>query len=95
MEGDLISPSTDNSGIPGGTTISKPSGRFALAAGASSVVVTNTLVSAGTKIFVTKQSNDATATDFKVVPEAGFFTVTSNANCTAAVIFDFFLVQPE
>jgi hypothetical protein len=95
MEGDLISPSTDNSGVPGGTTISKPSGRFALAAGASSVVVTNTLVSAGTKIFVTKQSNDATATDFKVVPEAGFFTVTSNANCTAAVVFDFFLVQPE
>lgn len=95
FEGDLISPSTDTSGSPGDAVISKPSGRFAMAAGAAAVTITNALVNPHTKVFWSKQQNDATAVDFKVVVGNGSFTVTGAANATGNVVFDFFIVQPS
>jgi hypothetical protein len=95
FEGDLISPSTDTSGSPGDAVISKPSGRFAMAAGAAAVTITNTLVNSHTKVFWSKQQNDATAVDFKVVVGNGSFSVTGAASATGNVVFDFFIVQPS
>lgn len=76
---------TDNSGTPGATTIGTASGRAAVAAGASSVVVTSARTVATSIVFAVLQANDTTCTSVKsVIPAAGSFTVTLNANCTAA-----------
>ena len=64
-------------------------GRFAIASGASAVTITNNLVGAKSIVTVNKESNDATLTSFKVVPASGSFTVTGNANATAATVFSF------
>lgn len=93
VEGDWRTTSSDSSGTPGAATIDKPSGRFALATGAASVTITNALCTATTKVFLSKLDNDATAKDFKVTPGAGSFTVTPAVVSTAAVKFDFFLVN--
>jgi len=79
----------DSSGTPGNATISQPMGRFAIASGASAVTITNNLVGAKSIVTVNKESNDATLTSFKVVPASGSFTVTGNANATAATVFSF------
>lgn len=68
---------TDNSGSPGATTISKPSGRAAIASGASSVVVTNTLVTAASVVVVQLETSAAGIGGLVCVPGAGSFTVTS------------------
>ena len=91
--GDLRTISTDDSGTPGAATNDKPSGRFAMAAGATTVTITNKLCVASTKVFLSKRTNDATAVDFKVVSTTGSFTVTAAAATTAAVTFDYFLVN--
>lgn len=75
---------TDSSGTPGAATINKPSGQVSIAAGASSVVVTNSLVSATSIVQPVLQFADATLTFIKTcVPGAGSFTITGNANATA------------
>jgi hypothetical protein len=68
---------TDNSASPGATTISKASGRAAIASGASSVVVTNTLVSSSSKVLLQLESSAAGIANLVCVPGAGSFTVTS------------------
>jgi hypothetical protein len=80
-------PTTDASGTPGNATINKASGKVAIAGGGgtSTVTVTNNLVTAASIVTATMQATDATCTSIKsVVPTAGSFTVTANANCTAA-----------
>jgi hypothetical protein len=78
--------STDNTGTPGAATINKPAGRVAIAATASSVTVTNSLVSATSIVLATLQTTDGTLTSIKsVVPGAGSFVITGNAAATAAV----------
>lgn len=80
---------------PGTTvTINGISGRFQLSSGAASIVVTNSLVTATSIVMVMLETNDATATFLKsVVPAAGSFTVTVNANATATTKFSFFVVS--
>lgn len=70
-------------GSPGNVTINKPSGSAIIGAGTSSVVVTNSLVDANTHIVATVQTNDSTLKTVTVVPAAGSFTITGNANATA------------
>lgn len=70
-------------GSPGNVTINKPSGSVIIGAGTSSVVVTNSLVDANTHIVATVQTNDSTLKTVTVVPAAGSFTITGNANATA------------
>lgn len=93
LEGELRLASEDDSGTPGDTTNHLPSGSFAMALGASTVTVTNNCVVSTSKIFLSKRDNDATATDFKVVCTLRGFTVTANASTTAAVKFDFLVVN--
>lgn len=78
---------TDSSGSPGNAAISRPSGKSAIALGASSVVITNTLVSVTSRVMITPQSRDATCKELIAVPGAGSFTVSGSANATAAVVF--------
>jgi hypothetical protein len=84
---------TDNSASPGATTINNPSGKAAVAAAASSVVVTNNLLTTTDRVILTPLDIDSTCTGYKAVAGTGSFTVTMNANCTAAWKFQFLVLR--
>lgn len=85
--------STDSSGTPGNATNNNLSGRAAFAAAASTVVITNSLVTAASKVFVSLGGSDATLTSVRVTSAAGSFTVTGNAAATGTTVFDFLVVN--
>lgn len=91
VAGGLRETYTDTTAAPGAATINKPAGRCKMAAGQSSVVITNSYCTLASIINVTVEGAafDATATRVQVTPGAGTFTVTFNANATAAVTFSF------
>ena len=75
----------------GAYTQNTASGRASIAAGASSVVITNNLVDANTKIFafVNQAAADGTLLRVeRIVPAAGSFTIFGTANATAATTID-------
>ncbi len=85
---------TDSSGTPGNVTINKPAGKFAVAIGAPSVTVTNSLVTAASMVFCQIQFTDATHTEIRtVVPGTGSFVYTGNANATAATKVAFIVIN--
>jgi len=84
--------SSDASGTPGNATINQPSGRAAIAAAGTAAVITNSLVTAASRVLVTLRANDTTAVRIAVTTAAGSFTVTANAAATAALPFDFLVV---
>lgn len=74
----------NQSGTPGNVTSHTAAGIAAIAAGASSVVVTNSLVGTTSLVYAVLQASDATATFIKsVIPASGSFTINVNANATA------------
>lgn len=76
---------SDDTGTPGAAVQNTRRGRVAIAAAASSVVVTNSLVTSSSVITATLQTVDATLTQLlTVVPGSGSFTITGNAAATAA-----------
>jgi hypothetical protein len=81
----------NSTGAPGAATLNTPSGRSAIAAAASSCVITNSLVSATTIVLVVLMTNDGTALLKNVVPGAGSFTVTLNAAATGNTNFGWVL----
>lgn len=83
-----------NTATIGAVTISKPSGRFNIGTGQTSVVVTNTLVTAASHILVVASQNDATGRVVNVVPAAGSFTVNCIAP-TADMSIDFVLINSD
>lgn len=88
--------STAASTSTGAQTINAMSGKSAVAAGASSVVITNNLVTAGSKImaYVSQATADTTFTSvLRVVPAAGSFTIFGPANATAATLVDWVLLN--
>ena len=81
---------TDASGTPGAAVINKPKGQVAVAIGESSVVVTNSLVTAASHVVCTLQFVDAGFTQIlSVVPGTGTFTITGNAIAVAATKIGF------
>ncbi len=70
-------------GTTGAQTINKRMGSVNFAAAATSLVVTNSLVTANSFVSATIQTNDATATVKNVVPAAGSFTINLGAAATA------------
>jgi len=68
-----------NTATVGAVTINKSSGRAIVANGATTLVVTNNLVTANSHVFVQPAQNDTTGRVNSVVAAAGNFTV----NCTA------------
>lgn len=92
--GSLTQGFTNNSAVPGNTTINTPSGRASIAAAASSCTVTNSTVTANSKIFVTLESADATLTFLLgTTHAAGSFTVTGNAAATGNCTFSFIVIN--
>lgn len=69
-------------GTTGAQTINKPVGTVNFAAGATSLVVTNSLVTTSTPIQCTIQTNDATMKSVQCVPGSGSFTIYANAAST-------------
>lgn len=78
---------TDSTASPGAATINRPIGKSAIAVGAASVVITNSLVSAASHVIITPHARDATCKELIAVPAAGSFTVSGSANATAALPF--------
>lgn len=70
-------------GTTGAQTINKSAGSVNFAAAASSLVVTNSLVTATSNIIATVQTNDGTLKTVLAVPAAGSFTLFGNAAATA------------
>jgi hypothetical protein len=87
---------SDESGTPGAAVIHRPSGQVAVAIGASSVTVTNDLVTATSVVIATLQSYDATFTQIlSVVPGAGSFVITGNAVADAPTKIGFIVINPS
>lgn len=80
-------------GTTGAQTINKPSGTVNFAAGATSLVVTNSLVTTSSIVFATIRTNDATAVIKNVVPASGSFTITLEAATTAETSVGFFVTN--
>lgn len=92
-DGSIVLPTTDSSGTPGAATINQATGRSAIAAGASSCVITNSLVTAASHVFISTRTRDATGLlPLVTAIGAGSFTVSTSANCTAALTFDWLII---
>lgn len=80
---------------PGAVTTTMVAGRVGIAAGSSSVVVTNAMVTTESKIFAVIAQAAADGTLLRVeriLPAAGSFTIFGTANATAAVAIDWMLL---
>lgn len=80
-------------GTTGAQTIDKPSGSVNFAAGATTLVVTNNLVTTASKVFPVVETDDATATIKNVVCSTGSFTIKLTAAATAETKVGFFVVN--
>lgn len=80
-------------GTTGAQTINKTSGTVNFAAGAGTLVVTNSLVTTSSLVFCEVRTADATAYIKNVVPAAGSFTITLGANATAETSVGFFVIN--
>lgn len=86
---------TDDSATPGARTVNKCRGKNAVAAGATTVVITNSFCTATSQVLCTLESVDATALYLRaVVPSGTGFTVTLGpAAATAAVVFSWIVIN--
>lgn len=84
-----------NSATIGAVTINKAVGRCNVAAAATSVVVTNSLVTAASEVLCVIAQNDGTATLKNVVAAAGSFTVTLTAAATANCAVAFYVLPTD
>ncbi len=84
---------TDATGSPGDAVINKPSGRVRISSTGTSLVVTNSVCTAGSMVIATLLTDDAAAKSVSVQPTPGSFTLTLNAACTGAVDIDFLVVK--
>lgn len=83
--------------VAGAVTLNSLQGRVVVAAGATSVVVTNSLVDASSKIWavVAQATGDAVATSvLRVVPTAGSFTIYT-LTATADTQIDWSVLCPS
>lgn len=83
---------------PGAVSTTASSGRVGIAAGQSSVVVTNPNITTESKIFAVVAQAAADGTLLRVeriLPAAGSFTIYGTANATAAVAIDWDLLGPQ
>lgn len=92
--GNIIFPSTNTTtGTTGAQTINKPSGSVNFAAAATTLVVTNSLATTTSNIFIQVEGTDATATSARVTKAAGSFTITLNAAATAETRVSFWIIN--
>lgn len=92
--GAIIFPSTVTSGgTTGDQTINKVSGTVNFAAAATTLTVTNSLVTTSSLVFCVVRTNDGTATIKNVVPGSGSFVITLAAAATAETSVGFFVIN--
>lgn len=81
-------------GTTGAQTINRATGTVNFAAAATSLVVTNSLVTTSSIIFTAIRTADTTCTFVKsTVPAAGSFTITLNAGCAAETSVGFLVLN--
>jgi hypothetical protein len=80
-------------GTTGAQTIGKPAGTVNFGVGASSLVVTNSLVTASTIVKAGVRTNDATLKSVQAVSAAGSFTLYGSAAATAETSVWFELLE--
>lgn len=80
-------------GHTGAQTINKPSGSVNFAAAATSLVVTNSLVTDKSVIICTVATDDATMKSVNVVAGSGSFTLNANAAATAETRVNFLVLN--
>jgi hypothetical protein len=80
-------------GTTGNQTINKPLGTVNIAAGQSSVTVTNSLVDANSIVFAVVRTNDTTAQIKNVTCAAGSFTIRLASNATAETSIGFMVMN--
>lgn len=80
-------------GTTGAQTINKPSGSVQFAAAATSLVVTDSLCTATSKVFVQLSTNDATAVLGSAVPASGSFTINMKTAPTGTTVVAFFVMN--
>lgn len=80
-------------GTTGAQTINKTTGTVNFAAGASTLVVTNSFAATTSIIMVTVYGTDATATSARVTKGTGSFTITLNAAATAETAVGFMVTN--
>lgn len=89
----IVPDSFSSTGMPSPVTVQHLVGTVTIAAGTASVVVNCALLRTGAKIFIQRRSTDTTAVQLAVTSTTGQFTITANANATAAVNIDFWVVN--
>ena len=80
-------------GTTGAQTINRPSGTVNFAAGATTLVVTNSLCTTSSIVLPVVRTNDTTAVIKNVVPGAGSFTINLDAAATAETSVGFFIIN--
>ncbi len=80
-------------GTTGAQTINKPAGTVNFAAAATTLVVTNSLVTTSSTIYCSVRTNDTTAFIKNVIPAAGSFTIRLEAAATAETSVGFFVIN--
>lgn len=94
LYGDIILDKTVTaSGTTGAQTINKTVGSVNFAAGASSLVVTNSRVTTASVIIATVATNDTTLKSVVAVAGSGSFTLTANAAATAETRVNFIVIN--
>lgn len=92
----LASASTEASITTGAVTCNLPSGTCAIAAGAASIVITNSLIDANSKVWavVSQAAADGTLLRIeRIVPAAGSVTLYGTAAATATTLVDWAIVS--
>lgn len=90
--------STDASLTTGAYTQNTPQGKAAIAAGASSVVITNSMVDIGTKVWACVDQATADGTLLRVervVCAAGSFTIYGTAAATATTVISWSIIPED
>lgn len=87
----LLQRTLTTAGTTGAQTINKPNGSVNFAAGASTLVVTNSTVTVTSLIHAMAQRADATCFVTSVTPGAGSFTITMSSPCTAETAVGFWV----
>jgi hypothetical protein len=94
----IASASTKANVAAGNMTANVPAGTAAIAAGASSVVITSDKITASSKVFasIAQAAADGTLTQIvRIVPADGQVTIYGNANATAKTLVDWSIIpQP-
>jgi hypothetical protein len=89
----LVDATNTTAGTTGAQTINKGAGTVNFAAAATTLVVTNNLVTTASLVFGVVRTNDSTATLKNIVPATGSFTITLTAAATAETSVGFYVIN--